>query len=328
MSRHPTGSTPSPIADLASAPWPDLPLEAWSETRATLHLWTQIVGKVRLTQSPWINHGWHATLYVTPRGLTTGSIPHGTRSFSLHFDFLDHRLVLDASDGATGGFALEPMTVASFYRSLMNELDRLALPVAIHPWPNEIDDPIRFDQDEVHRSYDGEYAGRFWRVLVGVDRVMHRFRAGFLGKCSPVHLFWGSLDLAVTRFSGRKAPTHPRGIPHLPDWITREAYSHQVSSCGFWAGSPPVDYPAFYSYCYPDAPGFAQYPVQPAEAFYHRELGEFILPYDAVRQSATPEDTLLQFLQTTYEAAATSAGWDRAALEAKPDRIQKGGTPS
>ena len=313
------------MADLATEPWPELPLAAWSDARATLHLWTQIVGKVRLTQSHWINHGWHATLYLTPRGLTTGSIPHETRSFSLLFDFLDHRLVLEASDGGIGGFPLEPMTVARFYQKLMAELNRLALPVNLYPWPNEIADPIRFDQDEVHRSYDAEYVQRFWRILVGVDRVLNRFRARFIGKCSPVHLFWGALDLAVTRFSGRQAPPHPGGIPHLPDWITREAYSHQVSSCGFWAGSPPVNFPAFYSYCYPDAPGFAQWPVQPGSAFYHQELGEFILPYDAVRQSSTPDETLLQFLQTTYEGAAACGGWDRAALEAGPEREQKDG---
>jgi hypothetical protein len=218
------------------------------------------------------------------------------------------------------------MPVAQFYRRVMGELARLDLPEKIHPWPNEIADPIRFDQDEVHRSYDAEYVNRFWRILVQADRVFTLFRSRFLGKSSPVHFFWGAPDLAVTRFSGRRAPPHPGGIPHLPDWITREAYSHEVSSCGFWPGGPPVDEAAFYSYIYPDAPGFAEWPVQPAAAYYHKELGEFILPYDEVRRSSAPDEALLQFLQSTYEGGATCAGWDRAALEVGVERIQKGRT--
>jgi hypothetical protein len=242
----------------------------------------------------------------------------------MDFDFLNHQLAIEASDGRRGTFSLEPMPVAEFYRKVMAELERLALPVRIYWWPNEVADPIRFDLDNVHRSYDAEYVQRFWRILVQVNRVFHLFRARFIGKCSPVHLFWGSLDLAVTRFSGRLAPIHPGGIPHLPDWITREAYSHQVSSCGFWAGGGGVEFPAFYSYCYPDAPGFAEWPVQPGSSFYHQELREFVLPYDAVRQSPNPDESLLQFLQTTYEAAASNGHWDRAALEVQvaPDSMK------
>ncbi|HEY4594679.1 MAG TPA: DUF5996 family protein, partial [Thermoanaerobaculia bacterium] len=232
-------------------PWPSLPLEAWADTYATLHLWIQIAGKVRLSQSPWLNHTWHSTLYVTARGLTTSPIPHGLRTFQIDFDFLAHRLTVQSSDGGTGGFALEPQSVAAFYGRLMAELARLGLPVDIYRLPNEVPDPIRFDQDETHRSYDPEYANRFWRILVQADRVFKEFRARFIGKCSPVHFFWGAPDLAVTRFSGRRAPEHPGGVPGLPDWITRDAYSHEVSSCGFWPGGGPVPHAAFYSYAYP-----------------------------------------------------------------------------
>lgn len=295
--------------------WPSLPLEAWADTHATLHLWTQIVGKVRLARSPWTNHSWHVTLYVTARGLTTSSIPHGTRTFQIDFDFVDHRLAVQASDGGTGGFALEPMSVAAFYARLMETLERLGLHVDIHRYPNEIEEVIRFDQDEVHRSYDPEAVNRFWRILVQVDRVFKEFRVRFLGKCSPVHYFWGAPDLAVTRFSGRPAPEHPGGIPHLPDSVTREAYSHEVSSCGFWAGGGAVPYPAFYSYAYPEPAGFPEAPVKPDAAFYSPDYREFILPYDAVRESESPDRTLLDFLQSTYEAAANLAGWDRGALE-------------
>lgn len=296
-------------------PWPSLPLEAWSETCATLHLWTQIVGKIRLVQSPWVNHSWHVTLYVTPRGLTTSAIPHGVRTFQIDFDFVAHRLVVQSSDGGTGGFALEPQSVATFYGRLMDELEKLGLHVDIYRMPNEIENPIRFDQDEVHRSYDSDYVHRFWRILVQADRVFKEFRARFLGKCSPVHFFWGAADLAVTRFSGRRAPEHPGGIPHLPDWVTREAYSHEVSSGGFWAGGGPIPYPAFYSYAYPEPAGFPAAPIRPGAAFYSKDFGEFILPYDAVRESESPESTLLDFLQSTYEAAANLAEWDRGTLE-------------
>jgi hypothetical protein len=296
-------------------PWPSLPLEAWTETYATLHLWTQIVGKVRLVQSPRVNHSWNATLYVTARGLTTSPIPQGTRTFQIDFDFLSHQVVLQSSEGGTGHFALEPMSVATFYARLLRELDRLGLHVDIYPKPNEVADPIRFDQDETHRSYDPEYAQRFWRILVQVDRVLKEFRARFIGKCSPVHFFWGAPDLAVTRFSGRPAPEHPGGIPNLPDRITREAYSHEVSSCGFWPGGGPIPSAAFYSYAYPSPAGFSAAPVKSEAAFYSTDLGEFILPYEAVRQSDSPDSTLLDFLQSTYEAAADLAGWDRSSLE-------------
>jgi hypothetical protein len=278
-------------------------------------LWTQIVGKIRLALSPWINHCWHVTLYVTPRGLTTSPIPHGTAVFQIDFDFIDHQVIVQASDGAVARLKLEPQSVATFYRRLMTETARLGLGVDIHARPNEVPDPIRFDQDEVHRAYDTDYANRFWRILVQADRVFKTFRSGFMGKCSPVHFFWGAPDLAVTRFSGRPAPEHPGGIPNLPDWVTREAYSHEVSSCGFWSGGGSVPYPAFYSYAYPEPAGFSQAIVRPAAAFYSREFGEFLLPYDAVRQSDSPDDTLLEFLQSTYDAAANLGKWDREALE-------------
>lgn len=298
--------------------WPALTLREWTDTRDTLHMWLQIVGKVRLKQTPPINHSWHATSYVTSRGLSTSPIPHGDRTFQIDFDFIDHRLVISDNAGATGGFPLEPQSVATFYKRLMAELDRMNLAVRIFAKPNEVPDALPFASDETHRAYDADAVNRFWRILVQADRVMKRFRSRFTGKCSPVHLFWGAMDLAVTRFSGRPAPEHPGGIPNLPDRITREAYSHEVSSCGFWAGTPPVDYPAFYAYAYPEPPGFAAAPVRPAQAFYSADMHEFILPYDAVRTSATPDDTLLEFLQSTYEAAADLARWDRTALERPP----------
>lgn len=299
--------------------WPSLPLDEWRETSATLHMWTQIVGKIRLVQSPWINHSWHATLYVTARGLTTSPVAHGTRIFQIEFDFIDHQLRIQTADGSTGGFALEPQSVATFCARLMEEMRRLDLGVKIWGTPNEVVDAIPFDQDDVHRAYDREYVNRFWRILVQADRIFKVFRARFIGKCSPVHFFWGAADLAVTRFSGRRAPEHPGGIPNLPDRVTREAYSHEVSNCGFWAGGGPIPYPAFYAYAYPEPPGFADAAIKPAEAIYSPDLREFVLPYDVVRQSASPDDTLLDFLQTTYEAAACLAKWDRASLERDDD---------
>jgi uncharacterized protein DUF5996 len=295
--------------------WPSLPLEAWSDTYATLHRWLQIIGKIRLAQSPWINHSWHVTLYVTSIGLTTATIPYGDRTFQIDVDFVEHRLIVRDSDGRTGGFGLEARSVAWFYARLMAELAALRLPVHIHPVPNELPDAVRFDQDESHCAYDPVYANRFWRILVQVDRVLREFRARFVGKCSSVHLFWGALDLAVTRFSGRRAPEHPGGVPNLPDWVAREAYSHEVASCGFWPGGGSVSYPAFYAYAYPEPSGYPTAPVKPAEAFYSADLREFILPYDAVRNAARPDATLLDFLQTTYDAAANLGKWDRAALE-------------
>jgi hypothetical protein len=302
-----------------SQAWPTLPLEAWGETYATLHLWTQIVGKIRLVQSPWMNHSWHCTLYVTPRGLTTSPVPHGNRTFQIDFDFISHQLTVQSSDGLTGGFALESQSVAMFFKRLMAEMDKLDLHVRINQKPNEVSDPIHFDKDELHRTYDGEYVNRFWRVLVQADRVLKGFRGRFIGKCSPVHFFWGAPDLAVTRFSGRLAPKHPGGIPNLPDWVTQECYSEEVSSCGFWPGGGPIPHAAFYSYAYPEPAGFATSGVQPREAFYSKDLREFILPYEAVRQSESPEDTLLEFLETTYCAAADLAKWDRSSLERAQD---------
>jgi Family of unknown function (DUF5996) len=296
-------------------PWPDLPLEAWGKCSATLHLWFQIVGKIRLAQSPWVNHSWHAALYVTARGLTTTLIPYGTRCFQIDFDFIDHRLTIQSSDGGSAGFDLEPFSVADFHRQVMEEMLKLGIRVGISAKPNEVADPVRFDDDVIHCAYDSDYTNRYWRILVQADRVFKKFRARFQGKCSPVHFFWGSPDLAVTRFSGRTAPEHPGGIPNLPDWVTREAYSHEVSSCGFWAGGGAIPYPAFYAYAYPEPQGFAGAPVRPDEAFYSSDLHEFILPYAAVRNSDSPDDTLLEFLQSSYEAAADLAKWDRKSLE-------------
>jgi len=304
-----------PPAVLQLDTWPDLPLEAWSETYATLHLFTQIVGKVRLAQSPWTNHSWHATLYVTARGLTTSLIPYGARAFQIEFDFVDHELRVLSSDGAIGGFPLQPQSVAAFYSRLVGEMGKLGLQVTICRKPNEVAEPIRFDLDEIHKAYDREYVNRFWRILVQSDRVFKAFRARFVGKTSPVHFFWGAPDLAVTRFSGRNAPQHPGGVPHLPDWVAREAYSQEVSSCGFWPGGGPIPYPVFYSYAYPEPAGFPGAPVTPGSAFYSTDLREFILPYDAVRRSQSPDETLLAFLQTTYEAAADLGKWDRGSLE-------------
>jgi hypothetical protein len=295
--------------------WPELELREWIATRDTFHLWLQIVGKVRLIQTPWLNHSWHATLYLTPRGLTTSLIPHGNREFQIDFDLIDHRLAVTSSDGRSGGFALEPQTVSAFYRRLMDELSRLDLPVRIVARPNELPDPIPFAADDTHRDYDPDAVNRFWRMMLQAQRVMLQFRARFIGKNSPIHLFWGAMDLAVTRFSGRTAPPHPGGIPNLPDRVTREAYSHEVSSCGFWAGSAPVDYPAFYAYAYPEPPGFAAARIRPDGAFYSKDLGEFVLPYARVRESSNPDETLLEFMQSAYEAAADLAKWDRAALE-------------
>lgn len=297
--------------------WPELNYSDWKDTCATLHMWTQIVGKIRLTLTPWTNHSWHVTLYVTSRGLTTSPIPHGTDTFELRFDFVDHRLRILKSDGAERSIELEPRTVADFYKTVMTSLGELKLPVKIDVVPNEIENPIPFDQDEKHRSYDPEYANRFWRVLVQVDRVFKEFRSRFCGKCSPVHFFWGSFDFAVTRFSGRPAPPHPGGIPHLPDAVTREAYSQEVSSLGFWPGAEVMPQAIFYSYAYPEPAGFAQANVKPTAALYNSQLREFILPYEAVRTAASPDEVLLEFAQSAYDAASLLGKWDRAGLEEK-----------
>jgi hypothetical protein len=303
------------MSNAQKAPWPELPTAAWRETYATLHLWTQVVGKIRLAREPWLNHSWHVTLYVTGRGLTTSPIPDGTRTFQIDFDFIDHHLRISTSDGATRQFALAGKSVASFYAAVMADLAELGIDIAIDEMPNELPEPIRFSQDNLHASYDPDAVQRFFQILVNADRVFKQFRTGFLGKASPVHFFWGSFDLAVTRVSGRRAPRHPGGVPHLSDEVACEAYSHEESSAGFWPGSGAIDYPAFYCYAYPEPAGFRTTRVRPDAAFFSEALGEFILPYDALRSAAQPEQALLEFLQSTYEAAANAAKWDRDALE-------------
>jgi hypothetical protein len=276
---------------------------------------TQIVGKIRLVQTPWVNHSWHVPLYLTARGLTTSPIRYDPRVFQIDFDFIDHKLLIQAGDGPVKSMALQPRSVADFYQNLFAQLAELDIDVKINTTPNEVADGIPFERDQQHRSYDAESANRFWHALLQADRVMKEFRAPFKGKCSPVHFFWGSFDLAVTRFSGRPAPEHPGGVPHLPDWVAREAYSHEVSSCGFWPGNEALPYPAFYAYAYPAPAGFDKANVSPAAAFYHSGLHEFILPYDEVREAPSPDAMLLEFLQSSYEAAADLGKWDRAALE-------------
>jgi hypothetical protein len=281
-----------------------------------LHLWTQIIGKVRLSLTPWVNHSWQVPLYVSARGLGTSPIPFGSEILEIEFDFITQRLLARTSAGAEGSLALEPQAVAEFYSRVIGLLGSLGVAVSINELPSERPRPIRFSHDRSRRAYDAAAAQRFWRALVQIDRVLRLFRSAFLGKVSPVHFFWGSFDLAVTRFSGRRAPPHPGGVPHLPDAVAREAYSHEVSSAGFWpGGGGPIDYAAFYSYAYPAPEGFAAAPVRPAEAFFSKELGEFILRYDAVRTAADPDRTLMAFLQSSYEAAAELGRWDRAALE-------------
>lgn len=298
-----------------AAQWPSLPYDAWEDVYGTLHLWTQIVGKMRVAQMPWVNHSWHVPLYVTARGLTTSPIPHADGIFQVDFDFVRHRLVVASSEGGERTVPLRSQTVADFHDELLRELGQLGIRVSIHSRPNEIEPAIPFSEDHTHSAYDPEMATRFWRMLVQSERVMQRFRARFTGKCSPVHFFWGSFDLAVTRFSGRPAPMHPGGVPNLPDWIAREAYSHEVSSAGFWPGGGPHKFPLFYSYAYPEPEGFASAVIPVEGAFYSEDLHEFILPYDAVRDAASPGDALLTFLESTYAAAADLGGWDRGALE-------------
>jgi hypothetical protein len=297
-----------------SALWPDLPYPHWRDTAATLQLWTQIVGKVRLSLTPWLNHGWQVPLYVTARGLGTSAIPVGAEILDIEFDFIDHRLVLRTSTGEERSLALQPRTVADFFARTMALLHELGIPARINELPNEVQNPIRFSQDHVHGAYDAAAAHRFWRALVQADRLFKVFRSGFLGKASPVHFFWGSFDLAVTRFSGRAAPLHPGGVPGLPDSVTREAYSHQVSSAGFWPGSDAYPKASFYSYAYPEPPGFRDSPVSEGASF-DGTLGEFILPYETVRAAADPDALLLDFLAATYAAAADGGDWDRASLE-------------
>ncbi len=299
----------------AYAPWPELPYLAWRETCAALHLYTQIVGKYRLARTPWINHSWHATFYVGAAGLTTSRVPDGPGGIEVRFDLLEHAVIGAATNGRTARFDLGPMSVADFHRRFLDLLRALGGTPKLHGRPNEIPDPIPFADDREVRPYDRDAVTRFFHTLAAVAPVLERFRTGFVGKASPVHLFWGSFDLAVTRFSGRRAPLHPGGVPGLPDAVTREAYSHEVSSAGFWPGGSGVDCAAFYSYAYPAPPGFARARVEPEAALFDSTLGEFLLPYDAVRLSANPEASLLTFLESTYGAAADLGAWDRAGLE-------------
>ncbi|HET9447879.1 MAG TPA: DUF5996 family protein [Steroidobacteraceae bacterium] len=308
------------MAQTGPASWPALPFNEWRDTAATLHLWLQIVGKIALVQRAWVNHSWHVALRITARGIGTGLIPHDAGSFQIDFDFVEHTLQLQAVDGRTVRLHLHPQPTAEFYRHVMKSLSLLGAPVQIRTMPNELPDPIPFDKDETHRAYDAEYATRYWRVLVHAQRVFEDFRARFIGKCSPVHFFWGSADLAVTRFSGRTAPAHPGGVPHLPDWVAREAYSHEVSSAGFWAGSEQYPEACFYSYAYPEPPGYAAARVGPSGAHYSAALREFVLPYEAARGAASPEAAVMEFLQTTYEAAADLGRWQRDALEQQARR--------
>ena len=291
--------------------WPELPYAAWRDSCATLHLWTQIVGKTRLALTPWLNHSWHVTFEVTARGIATPLIHAGARALQIEFDFVDHVLNVRTSGGQVRELRLQPMTVAEFYVKYLALLSRLGIDDA----PNEMADAVPFREDTVHSAYDPDSANRFWRILLASHEVFSHFRTTFLGKVSPVHFFWGSFDLAVTRFSGRRAPLHPGGVPHLPDAVAREAYSHEVSSAGFWPGGGAIDYPAFYSYAYPAPEGYSHARVQPAQAFFSDDLGEFILPYDAVRAAHDPKALLMAFLQSTYAAAADLAHWDRDALE-------------
>ncbi|MBT2229345.1 DUF5996 family protein [Nonomuraea sp. NEAU-A123] len=293
--------------------WPQLPLSAWKDTRDTLHMWTQVVGKVRLALEPMINQWWQVPLYVTVQGLSTSLMPYGNRGLEATFDFQHHVLDLRTTEGTSRQVALAPRSVADFYTEVMRRLTELDVPVKIYPRPVEVPVAIPFAEDKDHAAYDAAYAHRFWLSLVQAHRVLTAFRARFTGKVSPVHFFWGSFDLAVTRFSGRTAPRHPGGVPHVADWVEQEAYSHEISSCGYWPGG--AEEGAFYSYAYPEPEGFPDRPVEPADAVYDRRLQEFVLPYQVVRSDADPDATLLTFAQSTYEAAADLAGWDRGALE-------------
>jgi hypothetical protein len=300
---------------LEPSPWPVLQYEQLRDTQATLHRWAQIVGKIRLAQTPWVNHSWHVPLYLTARGLTTTPIPYGSRIFEIELDFIDHQLRIQTLEGKTETLRLAPRTVADFYRELFARLRLLGLEIDIRTMPNEIPNATPLDQDREHSAYDPEQARRLWRALAQADRVFKAFRARFIGKCSPVHFFWGSFDLAVTRFSGRRAPPHPGGVPNLPDWVTREAYSHEVSSSGFWPGGDAMPYPVFYAYAYPEPEGFKSAALRAPGARYDPTFGEFVLPYEDVRRSSSPDAMLLEFLQSSYEAAAELGGWDRDALE-------------
>ena len=298
--------------------WPSLRVDDWTDTRDTLHMWTQIVGKIRLVHAPLLNHWWQVTLYVSPRGLTTSSIPYGSSAFDIELDFVDHRLLVRSSDGNARTVALRPMPVAQFYAETMKALGELGIEADIQPRPNEVERAIPFAEDYEHASYDPVAAHLFWRQLLQAGRVIGEFRSSFVGKVSPVHFFWGAMDLACTRFSGRSAPRHPGGAPNCGDWVMAEGYSRELSSCGFWPGGAAEG--AFYAYAYPEPDGFADYPVGPADAFYSKENGQFLLPYEAVRTAADPDQALMGFLRSTYGAAAERGGWDRAMLEDDPRR--------
>jgi len=315
-----TSSTGRAVPEQAPAAdtWPALKVDDWAPTRDTLHMWTQIVGKIRMAHQPLVNHWWQAPLYVTARGLTTSTITRGTGAFDIEFDFHDHQLVIRTTGGSTGKVALEPKSVADFYTETMDTLAALGVHTRIRARPNEVEPAIPFARDTQHRSYDAEPAELFWRQLIQAHRVLHKFRSYFIGKVSPVHFFWGALDLACTRFSGRPAPPHPGGVPNCADWVMVEAYSHELSSCGFWPGGGAEG--AFYAYAYPEPEGFADYPVGPTGAYYSREKGEYLLPYETVRTAHDPDAALLTFLHSTYEAVAERGDWDRAALEADPAR--------
>lgn len=309
--------TPASSGLEAANAWPDLPLMEWSDTLATLHLWTQMVGKTQLALAPMQNHWWQVAMHLGARGLTTRAMPAGARTLELEFDFVDHRLVGRTSDGATRALALEPKAVADFYAEYVALLSALGIEARIWPVSVEMAEAIRFPEDRAHAAYDADAVQRCWRILDLSHRVLDRFRGRFLAKCSPAHFWWGGFDLACTRFSGRKAPTHPGGIPHLSDGVTRESYSHECISAGWWPGNVdgPVREPAFYAYAYPVPDGCAAASVRPSEAVYRTELGEWVLPYEAVRRAPDPDQALMAFLESTYEAAAELGGWDRAALE-------------
>ena len=310
------GPADSPSRDDArERAWPVLPPDAWRETHETLHMWLQIVGKTRLALAPMENHWWQVAFYVTPRGLTTSAMPYGERTVAVDFDFVDHRLVVRTSDGATRALPLVPKSVAAFYGEYLDALRGLDVDVRLRGVPVEVETAIPFAEDHEHAAYDRDAVERCWRMFLQADRVLKRFRGGFAGKASPVHLFWGSLDLAYTRFSGRRAPRHPGGAPNCPDYVMVEAYSHECSSAGFWPGGAAGVEPSFYAYAYPEPPGYAEHSVAPAGAYYSGELREFLLPYEVVRRSPSPDATLLEFLQSTYAAAADLGGWERAALE-------------
>ena len=301
--------------DTANTGWPALPLQEWQDTYATLHMWTQIVGKTRLALAPMENHWWQVTLYVTPRGLTTSAMPYGEHALTVDFDFIDHTLWVRTSTGATRGLALVARSVADFFAEYMAVLRSLGFNITLRASPVEVQTAIPFPEDRQHAAYDPDAAKRCWQVLLQSHRVLKRFRGRFLGKASPVHFFWGSFDLAATRFSGRRAPRHPGGAPHCPDYVMVEAYSHECGSCGFWPGGGALPEPVFYAYAYPEPPGYADHVVRPQGAYYHREMREFVFPYEAVRCASAPEEALLEFLQSTYEAAAEHAHWDRMAFD-------------